>query len=96
MCLYDRAHAVRIRPVSYDPLSDKLRRTTPVAMPELLERFAAFEGLSLTELTEAFEACEERFKTWVRANPDRPITESPDYVDRIALDSLRERRTWWE
>lgn len=82
--------------MTYDPLSDKLRRATPVAMPELLERIATFEHLSLEELIAALEECEERFRTWVRANPERPITDAPDYVDRIALDSLRERRTWWE
>ena len=95
MRLYDRADPVRIQVVSYDPLSDKLRATTQVAMPELLERFKVFEHLSLTELSEAFDACEQRFRAWVLANPDRPISEAPDYVDRIALDSLRERRMWW-
>lgn len=96
MCLQHLVARDRIHHVTYDPLSDKLRQTTNVAMPELLERFKVFEGLSLMELTEAFEACEARFREWVLANPDRPISEAPDYVDRIALDSLRERRTWWE
>ena len=30
------------------------------------------------------------------ANETRPISEAPDYLDRIALDSLLERRTWSE
>lgn len=82
--------------MSYDPLSEKLRQSTQVAMPELFDRWKAFEGLTITELNEAFEACEARFREWVIAHPDRPISDAPDYVDRIALDSLRERRTWWE
>jgi len=57
-----------------------------------------YEHLGLVELQRAFAECEERFKAWVRepANAGRPITEAPDYLDRIALDSLLERRTWWE
>ncbi len=84
--------------MTYDPLSDKLQRSTNVAMPELLERFRVYEHLTLMELQEAFDACEERFRAWVRApeNEGKPITDAPDYIDRIALDSLRERRTWWE
>jgi hypothetical protein len=67
-------------------------------MPELLELLASFEGLTLTELQDAFAACEQRFRDWVQdpANAGRPISESPDYLDRIALDSLIERRMWWE
>jgi hypothetical protein len=50
------------------------------------------------ELQEAFDACEARFRAWVGApeNAGRPIREAPDYLDRIALDSLLERRTWTE
>jgi hypothetical protein len=89
---------LRIRHVTYDPLSEKLRATTPVAIPELLGLFAQFEGLPLTGLQEAFAACETRFRHWVEApeNAGKPITESPDYLERIALDSLIERRMWAE
>ena len=90
--------ALRILVVAYDPLSDKLREAAPVAMPELLELFARFERLSLAELQDAYGACQARFRAWVEApeNAGRPISESPDYLDRIALDSLIERRMWWE
>jgi hypothetical protein len=96
--LHRRRDPRRIVGVSYDPLSDKLREAAPVAMPELLELLASFEGLTLTELQDAFAACEQRFRDWVQdpANAGRPISESPDYLDRIALDSLIERRMWWE
>lgn len=82
--------------MTYDPLSDKLRATTNVAMPELFDRWKVYEGLTISELTVAFDECEARFRAWVLANPERPISEAPDYIDRIALDSLRERRMWWE
>lgn len=86
-----------IRVVAYDPVSHKLRAVAPVA-PELVEAFGRFEGLTLTELQAEFGAADERFKAWVRdpANEGRPISDAPDYLDRIALDSLLERRTWAE
>lgn len=84
--------------MAYDPLSDKLRAATPVAIPELLDLIARSEGLPLAELQAAFAACETRFRSWVEApeNAGRAITEAPDYLERIALDSLIERRMWAE
>lgn len=87
-----------MRPVAYDPVSRKLPAVAPVADDRLIEAFARFEALTLTELQARFAEAEERFRAWVRdpANAGRPISEAPDYVDRIALDSLLERRTWAE
>lgn len=81
----------------YDPVSRKLSAVAPVA-PELVAAFERHEGLTLTELQSAFDAADARFQAWVRApeNEGRPIGEAPDYLDRIALDSLLERRTWAE
>jgi len=83
--------------VAYDPVSRKLAGGAPVA-PELLSAFARFEGLTLTELQAAFVAADARFRAWVEepSNAGRPISEAPDYLDRIVLDSLLERRTWAE
>jgi len=83
--------------VAYDPVSRKLSDVAPVA-PELVDAFAKHEGLTLLQLRAGFEAADERFKAWVRdpVNEGRPISEAPDYLDRIALDSLLERRTWAE
>lgn len=96
--LHGLCDALRIHHVVFDPLADKMRATAPVAMPELFARWEAFQGLSLTELQGAFDACQARFRAWVEApeNAGRPITEAPDYLDRIALDSLLERRIWSE
>jgi phage terminase small subunit len=93
----ERRHPARIHVVAYDPVSRKLAAVAPVA-PALLERFARFEGLTLLELRDAFAGSDARFQAWVRApeNEGRPIAEAPDYLDRIALDSLLERRTWAE
>jgi hypothetical protein len=83
--------------MAYDPVSRKLAGVAPVS-DDLLAAFARFEGLTLTGLQEAFDAADARFRDWVRdpANAGRPISEAPDYLDRIALDSLLERRTWAE
>ena len=87
----------KIALVAYDPVSRKLSAVAPMA-PELVEAFARFEGLTLTELQERFDAAEARFRAWVGTppTPAGPISEAPDYLDRIALDSLLERRTWAE
>ncbi|MGD9572679.1 MAG: hypothetical protein AB7V62_12375 [Thermoleophilia bacterium] len=83
--------------MAYDPVSRKLSAVAPIA-PELVEAFARYEGLTLLELQAGFEEADARFKAWVRdpVNEGRPISEAPDYLDRIALDSLLERRTWAE
>lgn len=92
------AQARRLVRVAYDPVSRKLAAASPIALPRLTEALARYEGLTLTELQAAMDACEARFREWVARpeNAGRPISEAPDYVDRIALDSLLERRTWSE
>lgn len=89
--------AARIVGVAYDPVSRKLADNAPVAA-DLLAAFERFEGLTLLQLRERFDEADQRFRDWVRdpANAGRPIAEAPDYLDRIALDSLLERRTWAE
>ena len=66
--------------------------------PELVEAFARFEHLGYAELQERFARCTDRFRAWVEdpENAGRPISEWPEYLDRIALDALIERRTWME
>jgi len=98
MSLNRLGEASRIAVVAYDPVSRKLPAAAPVADERFVEAFGRFEGLTLAELQEAFAACEARFRAWVEdpANRGRPIQEAPDYVERIALDSLIERRMWWE
>lgn len=83
--------------MAYDPVSRKLSAAAPMA-PELTEAFARFEGLTLAELQRRFDEAQQRFRAWVEdpANAGRPISEAPAYLDRIALDSLLERRTWAE
>jgi hypothetical protein len=84
--------------VAHDPVSEKLPRSAPIADEALIEAFGRYEALTITELHDAFARATERFKAWVEdpTNAGRPLSDAPDYVDRIAIDSLIERRTWQE
>ncbi len=83
---------------SYDPISKKLPRQAPITEPRLAEALERYEALTVPELEDAFTRNDAEFKAWVQApgNSERPIGEFPGYVDRIAIDSLIERRTWME
>jgi hypothetical protein len=83
---------------SYDPLSEKLPTRAPIAEPRLAAAFKRYETLTVPELEDAFSRNDAEFKAWVQqpGNAKRPIQEFPGYVDRIAIDSLIERRTWME
>lgn len=80
-----------------ESVARRLAEVAPVA-PELVAAFERFEHLSYAELQSRFEGCTDRFRLWVEesANRERPISEWPEYLDRIALDALIERRTWME
>lgn len=84
--------------MTHDSLSDKLSRQAPVALPLLTATIQRYEGLSLADLARRRQECEEGFRSWARnpENAGRPISEAPDYLDRIALDSLLERRMFVE
>lgn len=87
-----------IHGVSWDPLSEKLLENSPLRNPALVAAFSRYEHLTITELDAAWNAVNADFRDWVERpdNLGRPIQEAPQYWDRIAIDSLRERRTWWE
>lgn len=102
-----REHRMRPKPicqmstihhVSWDPLSEKLVENSPLRTPELVAAFSRYEHLTITELDGAWDEVNVAFRAWVEEpdNRERPIREAPQYWDRIAIDSLRERRTWWE
>ena len=95
--LHRRRDPLRIRHASDDPLSKKLRGTTPVAIPELLGLFAQFEHLSLTELQAAFTACEARFRAGVEApeNAGKPIKDAPDYLGTDRVGQLARSYGMW-
>jgi hypothetical protein len=79
--------------VTHDSVSQKLAQQAPVALPLLTDLIERYEKLSLSDLTQRRADCEKGFQAWARdaENAGRPISEAPDYLDRIALDSLLER-----
>ena len=83
---------------TYDPLSQKLPAQAPIATEGLQDAIRRHEALTVPQLEDAFAANEAEFKRWVQTpgNETRPIREFPGYIDRIAIDSLIERRTWME
>jgi len=87
-----------IHVVSWDPLSEKLSENSPLRNPALVGAFARYEQLTIAELDAAWDEVNIAFREWVErpANAGKPIQDAPQYWDRIAIDSLRERRTWWE
>lgn len=82
---------------SYDPLSEKLPANAPID-PALVAALARWEHLTVPQLEEEFRLNEDRFRVWVQdpANEGRPFQEFPEYIDRLAIDTLIERRTWAE
>ncbi len=84
--------------MSWDPISKKLPLNSPLRDPSLVEAFSRYEALTVPELEEAWLRVNDEFRAWVDApeNQGRPFQEAPQYTDRIAIDTLRERRTWWE
>jgi hypothetical protein len=87
-----------IHVVSWDPLSEKLIENSPLRNPELVAAFSRYEHLTIAELDVAWDEVNVAFRDWVEQpeHAGRPIQQAPQYWDRIAIDSLRERRTWWE
>ncbi|MEZ5080955.1 MAG: hypothetical protein R2878_09930 [Thermoleophilia bacterium] len=84
--------------MSWDPVSRKLPDVSPLRDPALVAAFERYEHLTVGELDAAWERINAEFRIWVDApeNAGRPFQEAPQYPDRIAIDSLLERRTWWE
>ncbi|MFN8110963.1 MAG: hypothetical protein U0Y82_14145 [Thermoleophilia bacterium] len=84
--------------MSWDPLSQKLPEVSPLRDPRLMAALAEYEALDITGLEDAWMRVNRDFRVWVDApeNAGRPFQEAPQYFDRIAIDTLRERRTWWE
>ncbi|MCC6831196.1 MAG: hypothetical protein IT200_07595 [Thermoleophilia bacterium] len=84
--------------MSSDPVSKKLAMHSPLRDHELIAAIARYEHLTVPELEEAWIRVNEEFRAWVDApeNAGRRFQDAPQYRDRIAIDSLREWRTWAE
>jgi hypothetical protein len=90
--------ACTIGVVGYDRFSETLRSVTPVALPGFVDAIGRWQDLDVGTLQSELDRVNARFRAWVEdpANAGRPTSESPDYLDRMAIDTILERRFFWE
>ncbi len=69
-----------------------------MASEKILAAFERLQDLPLAELQRAADGARAGFRVWAEdpANAGRPFTDCPAYVDRIAAESLLERRMFTE
>ncbi len=81
-----------------DHVASNLTAAAPVALDGLADAIARWEGCSLDELHAASERIREEVRQWAEdpANADRPISDAPVYLDRMAVEVLVERRYFTE
>lgn len=79
-------------------MADNLSASAPIALDGLQQAIARWEGCSLDELREASDRIRDEVRTWAAdpANAERPISDSPVYLDRMAVEVLIERRYFTE
>lgn len=93
-----RGDLTRIKDVAHDDVSRRLDDSAPIANRAFLEAIERMQDRSLSDLQEAADAAQAAFRSWVEdpANSDRAFIECPAYVDRIAAESILERRLFTE
>jgi hypothetical protein len=81
-----------------DHVADNLSASAPIALDGLAEAIARWEPCSLDELQEASGRIRDEVRLWADdpANAGRPISDSPVYLDRMAVEVLVERRFFTE
>jgi hypothetical protein len=75
----------------------RLAASAPLA-PELVAALERYDPLSLNELESRLSDCEDALRRWA-SHPDnhgRPSRQAPRHIERVAVGTLLERRTWWE
>ena len=84
--------------MGYDKFSETLRSVAPVAVPGLVDAIERWQDLDVSTLQERLDEVNGRFRAWVAdpANAGRPIADCPDYLDRMAIETILERRFFWE
>lgn len=72
--------------------------SAPIALDGLTDAIARWEGRSLDDLRAASERIKNEFRAWIDdpANAERPISDAPVYLDRMAVEVLIERRYFTE
>ena len=79
-------------------MARNLDASAPIALDGLAEAIARWEPRSLDELQSASDRIQREVRAWAAdpANADRPISDSPVYLDRMAVEVLIERRYFTE
>lgn len=79
-------------------MADNLSASAPIALDGLQEAIAKWEGCSLDQLREASDRIRDEVREWASdpANAERPISDAPVYLDRMAVEVLIERRYFTE
>lgn len=90
-------HDARI-PLMSDHVAGNLSASAPIALEGLAAAIARWEGRSLDELQAASDRIRDEVRGWAEdpSNADRPISDSPVYLDRMAVEVLIERRFFTE
>jgi hypothetical protein len=81
-----------------DHVASNLTASAPVALEGLAVAIERWETCSLEELHAASDSIRADMRTWAEdpANAQRPISEAPAYLDRMAVEVLIERRYFTE
>ena len=81
-----------------DHVASNLAASAPVVLDGLAQAIARWEGCSLDELHAASDRIRADVRRWAvdPENAERPISESPVYLDRMAVEVLIERRYFTE
>jgi hypothetical protein len=81
-----------------DHVARNLDASAPIALEGLAEAIARWEPCSLDELQSASDRIQREVRAWAEdpANAERPISDSPVYLDRMAVEVLIERRYFTE
>jgi hypothetical protein len=84
--------------VMADHVAGNLSASAPIALDGLAEAIARWEPCSLDELQAASSRIRDDVRRWADdpANAGRPISDSPVYLDRMAVEVLVERRFFTE
>jgi hypothetical protein len=81
-----------------DHVAGNLSAAAPIALEGLAEAIARWEGHTLDALHAASDSIRTEVRAWADdpANASRPISDSPVYLDRMAVEVLIERRYFTE
>ena len=81
-----------------DHVADNLNASAPIALDGLQQAIARWEGCTLDELQAESDRIRDDVRLWAEdpANAERPISDSPVYLDHMAVEVLIERRYFTE